>query len=171
MKTTPSKPEISADFHASIQLTVAEVEISDVKEYAQTHGFREQTSRHITIIGSLAKDELRKQPNLACEVNKLLASFDWSFTIKDVYHVKKAGTFGEGSTVIENRESIIRTIDMPTIELFYQKLNELLGANLPTQFPHITLFTKGDREDAHYRGIPIPSEVEFAKLEPIKIPR
>jgi hypothetical protein len=55
---------------------------------------------------------------------------------------------------------------MQDMAKFYREMNKLLGADLPVQFPHITLFTIGERENPKWRGIGIDSEEKFKTLNP-----
>lgn len=168
----PSQPIIKPDYQIFLGLENKEIEVAaDVKKKAIKKGFREQTSRHITILGfdSIAiRNWLINNPNHSVkEIEQLLRDFDWNFTPMHIYHIEKAVNFYKD--VIERRESYISTIDMPDLEKFYKKLNKLLGTNLSVQFPHITLFTKGERVNPRFYGIPIPSKEEFLKLKPILI--
>lgn len=180
MKIKPAKPELFPNGHCQIRLKKSEVDISDIKAFAQKMGFIEQTSRHITIIGDQTEDKInsmlgqlgskQEKEKLLSKIEKIIGQFDWSFSPHhEVYHIKKQGAFGQGSRMIENRESIVRLVNMPGMKRFYTKLNKLFSTNLPVQLPHITLFTKGDRPDARWRGIGIPSTNEFRKLNPEKI--
>lgn len=173
-----SKPHLFPDYHCSIPLSKEEVDISDIETRARAEGYREQTSQHITVMGGRIEESLANRLELMPgpdrqkiidNIISLLEKFKWEFEPKEIYHVKKTGTFGKESTVIEHRQSYIRTIEMPDMEIFFKELNKLLGTNFPMQFSHITLFTKGEREGVRYYGIPIPSVEEFKKLNPIKI--
>lgn len=178
MKIKPSLPKISPNGHCTIKLKKAEVDISDIEETARKMKFSKQTSRHISVIAGRTEDALYKilsrlnveeRKKLVSQIESLINQFDWMSSPQRVaYHIKKRGTFGKESRIIENRESVVRLIDMPDMKRFFNKLNQLLGTKFPPHFPHITLFTKGDRSNATWRGIGIPSEEEFKKLNPRK---
>ncbi|MFA4995555.1 MAG: hypothetical protein WC536_00165 [Patescibacteria group bacterium] len=173
MLIKPNKPVLNSDLHSCIELTANQVNVSDIKERALAEGYREQTSRHITILSGSKVREIIEHTSLDKKVlNKkilsLLLKFDWEYKEKDLFHIEKSG-YWDGSDILENRESYIRTIEMPSIKLLYKKISEKLGKNIPSQFPHITLFTRGERENFKYQGIAIPSEEDFLKLKPIKI--
>lgn len=179
MKIKPTKPKMFQDKYSAIFLKRSEVDISEVKLVALKNHFDEQVERHITITGGITEDAINKKMEemgsekakklFTSEIKALLGSFDWIFTPKDIYWVKKKGTFGRDIIVAEEREAFIRAVEMPDMEKFYQKLNKLLETNIATQFPHITLFAKTDRRDAPWMGIPIPSADEFKRLNPIKL--
>lgn len=148
-----------------------------IESRALNEGFRRQNKRHITILGDstkeLLKDVLNKlsleeRENILEKIKNLLNSLEWKFKPKEIYRIKKQGYFSD-SDILENRESYISIVEIPDMKIFYQKLNSLLKSNLPTQVPHITLFTKGERENPKYYGIPIPSMEEFNTLNPKKI--
>ena len=172
----PFKPLLSADCFSSIPLKKEEVDISDIETKAISDGFKLQTNRHITIIGrqcqqfimnKLENLNAREKEKLIKSIKFLLSSYKWEFAPKDIYLISKKGII-ENSDVIEEKQSYIRLIDMPHMKKFYNKLNELLDTHFPAQFPHITLFTKGDRPDAIWRGISVTSKEEFELLNPIK---
>lgn len=140
-------------------------------------GFRKQDKRHITILGGSTKELLKdilskfsseKRKNVLEKIKNLLNNLEWKFKPKEIYRIKKTG-YIDNPNILENRESYINIVEMPDMEIFYQKLNSLLKCNLPTQIPHITLFTKGERENPKYYGIPVPSVKEFNTLNPKKI--
>lgn len=173
----PKNKPVIEGCEAVLYLDADEVDISDIEEKARAEGYREQTSRHATIIGGTGKDikELiekyptTEQEKIMGEIRKLLRSFDWKFQAKEIYHIEKKGTFTGGGDLIEERESYIRAIDMPDMEKFYNELNKMLNANFPTQFPHITLFTRGERENPVWHGIGIGSKEKFLTLNPKQI--
>ena len=176
---TPSKPIFYSlpDFYSAIWLKKSETDISNIKERAQAERFAEQTKKHITIIGgqsdiiidSLNKMEINQRNNTIEIIKSLLEKFDWQFEPGETFWITKEGFFDKDSKVLERRESYIRVVDLPDMEKFYQELNKLLHTNIPAQFPHITLFSKGENEKRKYKGISIPSKEEFKKLNPQKI--
>ncbi len=174
----PKNKPVMVEDEAALYLDADEVDISDIKERAVSEGYREQTERHVTIIGdsagkaikeALLKHPLEQKQQFLNIVKKLLLELDWEFKFKEIYHIEKTGTFYGGGEHVEERQSYIRAINMPAMEEFYRELNKLLDLNLPTQFPHITLFTKGERENPVWYGIGIGSEEKFKTLSPIKV--
>lgn len=140
-------------------------------------GFRRQNKRHITILGGSTQELLRdilntlsneERKKILNEIKNLLENLEWKFIPKEIYRIQKQDYF-DISNVLEKRESYINIIDIPDIDIFYEKLNSLLKSDLPVQTPHITLFTKGERENPSYYGISISSSKEFKKLNPKKI--
>lgn len=150
---------------------------SVIESSALNEGFRKQDERHITILGGSTKELLKnilnklseqEKEKVLKEIKNILESLKWKFIPKEIYRIKKTG-YIDNSSILENRESYISIVEMPDMEIFYQKLNSLLKSTLPTQLPHITLFTKGERKNPNYYGIPIPSMEEFKTLDPVKV--
>ena len=150
---------------------------SIIKSQALKEGFRKQNKRHITILyGSkqklivdiLNKSSVEKRESIKKEIKDIFESLKWEYTPTEIYKIQKEGYFDDPS-IVEKRKSYINMINMPDMEVFYHKLNSLLKSNLPTQVPHITLFTKGERKNPKWYGIPIPSIKEFNSLSPKKI--
>ncbi len=143
------------------------------EERTMGEGFRKQIDRHITIlyypIDILFKNIFDKdRENFLGKIRELLNNYKWKFKPTNIYKIERKGYFGKLSE-IEHRESYISLVDIPDMRLFYDKLNLLLKLNLPTQFPHITLFTKGERDNPSYYGIPISSIEEFNNFNPREI--
>ncbi|MFA6386453.1 MAG: hypothetical protein WCW04_01655 [Candidatus Paceibacterota bacterium] len=150
---------------------------SFIEDIAIKDGFKKQNERHITIlyypiqkvfenISNNSSVEVKEK--IIKQINDLIKNFEWKFRPTEIYKIEKQGYFN-GSDVLEQRESYIYLVEMPDIEVFYKKLNSLLGSNLPVQFTHITLFTKGERVGASFYGIPVSSVEEFNNFNPKKI--
>lgn len=165
------------DLDCAILLEEEESDSSEIKSIAKAGGFRKQTKRHITILSGstrimlldiLNKFDTEERENIKKEINNILESLEWKYTPTEIYRIKKTG-YIDNPSILENRQSYIMMIKMPDMKIFYKRLNSLLKANLPIQVPHITLFTKGERENPIFYGIPIPSVEEFNALNPKKI--
>jgi hypothetical protein len=175
--TPRNKPIVYEDQESALFLEKSEVDISDIEAKARNEGYREQTERHITIIGGtaqlirelIAEYPADTQEGLWQKIADLLQDYEWKFMPKDVYHIKKTGTFSGGGDLIEERQSYIRAIEMPDMAKYYAEVSKLLNTDLPVQFPHITLFTKGERENPKWYGIGIASEEVFQTMNPVKI--
>lgn len=140
-------------------------------------GFRRQNERHITILGGstseLLKNILNKltkedKKSILDKIKNFIEDLEWKFESKEIYLISKNGCI-DNSSISEERQSYINMVEMPDMQVFYKKLSNLLEANLPVQVPHITLFTKGERKNPVWYGIPIPSKEEFHNLRPQKI--
>ena len=174
----PSKPIIvEAPLGCGIWWNKNQIDYGNLRSRKELKGFRKQTNRHITIIGGKLSRKIKdifnklsvsERKKKLAEFKSILKSLNWKYIQKDIYFINKKSYFGN-SKVLEHRKSYIRTIEMPDIHIFYKKLNILLKAHIAEQFPHITLFTKGERKNTDFYGIPIPSKTEFKKLHPIKI--
>ncbi len=174
----PNKPIIVQGYlGCGIWLKKNQINYGNLKSRKELKGFREQTNRHITIIGGKTSKEIKnilnklsmaERKKKIAELKSILKNLNWLYVQKDIYFVNRKSYFAN-SKFLEHRKSYIRTIEMPDIHIFYRKLNTLLKTRFPTHFPHITLFTKGERKNTDFYGIPIPSKTEFKKLHPIKI--
>jgi len=166
---TPNKPILKNNFFCYIRLKKNQVDTSGVEEIAKEKGFRKQTFRHITIFSSKNFDIIQvvlnkgEQQKIKNQLRQKIKELDWSYEQKDIYLISKK------INKTEKRQSYIMAIKMPAIGEFFKYVNKLLHTNIPTQYPHITLFTKGESKNPKYYGIPIPSTKEFKTLKPIKI--
>lgn len=177
-KIQPSKPIIVEGLlGCMIILNKNQVNYENLKSRKELKGFREQTKRHITIVSGKTLEKIEKVLNKfsISERNKkvadlkiLLRNLKWQYIQKDIYFINQKIYFGNPK-VLEHRKSYIRVIEMPDINIFYRRLNILLKTYIPIQFPHITLFTKGEHPGREYFGIPIQSKIEFKKLHPKKL--
>ncbi|MFA6585823.1 MAG: hypothetical protein WCS86_01540 [Candidatus Paceibacterota bacterium] len=171
----PRKPVLARDFFCAIKLNKSQVDYGNLKSKKELKDFKEQIDRHITIMGgvdrfksALYKFSAKERRKKIIKLKSILKSLKWQYVQKDIYFVNRKSYYGD-SRVLEHRKSYIRLIEMPDMDVFYRKLNILLKTHIPTQFPHITLFAKGERPNAPWRGILIPSKSKFRKLHPIKI--
>lgn len=156
-----------------INLEAGQGESLKIRIRALKEGYREQDKRHITVLSDDKIEEILKHTSLSKdEVNQkilqIVNSYDWHYKELDIYHIEKTGS-EDRSEVKEHRQSYIRTIDMPDMGRFYKELDKTFGTKLLVQFPHITLFTKGEKENPIYYGISVPSEEDFGKLNPEKM--
>ncbi|MFH1366135.1 MAG: hypothetical protein ABIG99_02005 [Patescibacteria group bacterium] len=178
---TPKKPiPISSKGFSEymIKLNKNQVDYENLKFRKELKGFREQSERHITIIGdkaslkierALNKFSLLERKKKVIRLKFLLKNLKWEYVQKDIYLISKK-TYLKGFNVLEKRESYIRLVEMSDINVFYRKLNTLLKTRIPIQVPHITLFTKGEyRPYRNYFGISISSKTMFKKLNPRRI--
>jgi len=165
-----NKPQMVDGFWWILHVENDAVDISSVEKYAQSNDFRPKDEKHVTIIGSKCRDAIvEKMDELGDEgkqkllnsIETLMKKYDWKFEPKEYFHIKKEHEGAE-------KEAIICTISMPCLQPFYNDINTLLNADLPIQFPHISLFTKGPINKDGYYGIPMPSEEEFNKSNPVK---
>lgn len=171
------KPIIKDGLYCGLLLEGEGADSSRIESIATEEGFRKQTERHVTILGGQAQiilkgilDKLSDEEGVEIleKIKSLLESLEWKYKQKEIYKIRKQGYFDDPN-ILENRQSYICMIDMPDMDVFYKELNSLLKTDIPVQVPHITLFTKGERENSKWYGIPIPSIEEFNKLEPVSI--
>lgn len=172
------KPVLLPNFRCYIKLNKDEVDISNIKTKATKEGYREQTERHITIIGRTGSQVIRKLLNKLApkeksqtvkKIKKIINKLDWQFTPKEIYHVSRRDHLSKNDED-DNRESYVRIVNMPAARKFKKELRTLFNAEIPTHcFPHITLFTRGEEPNPKYCGIPIRSKEIFDRLHPKKI--
>ncbi|MCL5411001.1 MAG: hypothetical protein M1324_04090 [Patescibacteria group bacterium] len=167
----PDKPTFNPDL--CINLEVGQGDSVKIRKQALKEGYREQDKRHVTLLSDSKIEEILKYTSLSKdEVSKKILqianNYDWRYKELDIYHIEKVGS-EDRPEVKEHRQSYVRAINMPDMGKFYKELDETFGTKLLVQFPHITLFTKGEKENLIYYGISISSEEVFKKLKPIKI--
>lgn len=174
----PSKPIIvKGILGCMIKLNKNQIDYGNLESKKELKGFREQTERHITIVGDktltkienvLNKFPVSERKNKIAKLKSILKNLEWKFLQKDIYLINKKKYLGDRK-ILEHRKSYVRLIDMPDMYYFYHKLNILLKTHISAQLPHITLFTKGENPSREYFGISIPSKAAFKKLHPKKI--
>lgn len=170
------KPILNDDLFCYIRLKKSQIDYGKLRSKAKREGFREQIDRHITIIGGATQDRVLKilskrkpeeRKKIVKEIGSIAKNPDWKYVQGDVYEIERR-KYLKRYKVWEHRESYIRIIEMPAMGLFYRNLNTLLHTHIPTQFPHITLFTKGEGPGFKFYGIPIVSRAEFKQFHPKK---
>ena len=135
--------------------------LTQKNEFHSTIIGRETGDLIVSMLNNLSTEE---RSAIISKIEKLSNEFTWTYTPKEEYlFILKV--YGPDDT----RKSIIQIINLPDLQPFYTKLNELLGTCFAIPFPHITLFTTSTREDKKLRGIGIYSEEDLISLNPIKI--
>lgn len=174
----PKKPILlHKPFEYTIELNKNQVDYSDLKNKKEIKNFREQTYRHITIINDTISKKIEQALNKfspsekkmkITEIKSILKKLQWEYSEKQIYLIEKKA-YIKNLKINEHRKSYIRVIEIPDIKIFYHELNTILKTHIPTQFPHITLYTKGEHPNRGYFGISISSKSAFKKLNPKKI--
>src|SRR3989344_1196592 len=149
----------------------------DVEKVAKQKGLSRKREFHITLIGSatgeaiiekISGSDYKINEKTLSKIQELSKKFNWEFSFqKEYYFISKS--YSEPGQENERRQSIIQAIELPNLIVFYKKLNQRLGTNFDTPFPHITLFTNSTRKDKKLWGIGLYSEKEFYSLKPVKI--
>lgn len=156
------------------------VDLDKLKELAEKNGFEPKTEFHITVLGFKNGSEVKKalkalpepeRQNAIEQIKSIVDSTDWNFTFEDQrFHLSKEyitqNPKNKGEELKEKRESYIQMINLPGMEIFYDKLNAILGTNLEAPPAHITLYTSGDDKEKSKMGIGINTDEEFLKLDP-----
>lgn len=174
----PSKPvKLCGFFEYTIKLKDKDVNYKILESFKGIKKFKKQNFLHITIIGdkasnkteeALKKFSTKEQNKKINKIKNLIKKLDWQYSEKAIYLISKDSLIGDKKTK-EHRESYIRVIDMPDITILFREINKKLKTNIPVQFPHITLFTRGEHKSRTYRGISISSKSIFKKLNPRRV--
>ena len=155
-------------------------DLNRIGEIAKEKGFDEKEEFHITVLGFKNGSEIKKilkklppeeQQTKLAEIQTLVDSTDWSFEPEESrYHISKEyktpDPKNKGAEISETRESYIQRVRMQAMQDFYKKLNAILGSNLESPPPHVTLYTNGTDKEKAKMGIGINSEAELAQLNP-----
>lgn len=173
------KPQLKKNLYCWIRLRKDEVDISSLRGKAIREKYREQTKRHITIIGGTTTEKIRnifkvldakRKKIYRKKIALMLKRLQWGYYQKSIYHIAKTGYFTwDGGVRKEKRRAYIASLELPAIRILYRRINRLLHTRFPTQYPHITLYTKGEKQNNLYYGIPISSTKEFKSFHPKKI--
>lgn len=103
------------------------------------------------------------------ELEKRLRTYDWNYEETDHFLSIEKKYSGTRATPDEVRRSIIQEVTLPRLEQFYIDLNAVLGTDLKTPYPHITLYTTSTRADRVFRGIGVYSKDELDALSPKQV--
>jgi hypothetical protein len=172
-KITPPQPEIFESLFCGIDLPNKIVDVASIKDRAIADGFHEQPNKHITILYTAKKlknfiDKLGEE-KIKQIILQAIEGLNWEYEEKEIYYIEKKSIFPGENQKEEYRQSYIRVIDQPDMAIFYERLSKKLGETIKPNFPHITLFSKGEGENPDYLGIGIPDYTDFQTLKPIKI--
>lgn len=107
-------------------------------------------------------------------IRALFEAFAWEYTPLDEFYRQERAYEGKdddefGGVPAHVRRSIIQKADMPDMQPFYGALRELLGIELGTPVPHVTLFAWSDYPPRMTQGIGICSEEDFEAFSRGKI--
>jgi len=148
------------------------VDIERLKEKLEPEGFSPKSEFHFTVVGFKSGrrlvQALKMRPAAAEKVRALIEGTDWGlestpkiYRIAKDYNLKDSAT---GEARVEQRESIVEVLGLSGLDEFYRSLSAVSGTELEPQFPHLTLFTKGNSA-----GIGVNSREEFDKMNPEEI--
>ncbi len=162
-----------------LKVTPSTDSLNKTKKYAEREGLSEKKEFHTTLIGfdsgkiilekinSLhrPKEETEK---ILIKIKELFESYKWSYEFLDDFY-KIDRKYDYDNKMSEKRSSIIETINLPDLENFYKKLNEIIDAEIPLPFPHITLYTNSIDKKYELSGIGINSKDQFVEMNPEKL--
>ena len=152
--------------------------LASLRKIAEEEGLSQKDEFHITIIGSQTGKAIREkmlsmssveQDDFLSRIENLSNSFTWTYSFTPEYKLISKTYGGENGIPAESRRSIIQTLELPDLNRFYKKLNELLGTEFSVPFPHVTLFTTSTNEATRLQGIGVYSEEQLKTLNPVKI--
>ncbi len=163
-----------------LEVNREQVDLSGLQSLAEKNNFDPKDSFHITVLSFKNAAEIKKTLGMLpeaerqkrfTEIKSLIDTNNWNFTLEPRrYHISKEYVSpdpqNKGTKLKERRESYIQMVNLPGMEIFYNKLNEILGVNLEIPPAHITLYTGGDDREKAKIGIGIKSQDEFLKLNP-----
>jgi hypothetical protein len=174
----PNKPvKLCGFFEYTIKLKEKEVDCEILKKIKELKKFKKQNFLHITVIGDKSSERIeralrkftqKEQKNKIKQIKGFIKKLEWQYSQKNTYLISKDSLIGN-KKIREHRESYIVLIEMPDIKLLFKEINKILKTNVPVQFPHITLFTRGEHKSRTYKGISISSKSVFKNLNPKRI--
>ncbi|MBI3957038.1 MAG: hypothetical protein HY340_03550 [Candidatus Kerfeldbacteria bacterium] len=148
--------------------------------FAQERGYEPKSEFHVTLIGFRNGKKIRealkrlapdRQRQTIGRINDLIAETDWTITNAEqqLMHITKDYVVVDQDRQErsrETRESVIQLLQLRGTEIFYQKINEMLGTSLEAPPTHLTLFTKGTDPERSRSGIGIETPSELEQLRP-----
>jgi len=145
------------------------IDIEQLRIRLESQMFEPKDEFHFTVVGTRNGKKLagaiKSQPGLSKKVGELIRTSNWELgSTPQIYKVTKEYAIPDpktGENRSESRQSVVQVLDLPGLDAFYRNLNAISSAEIEPQFPHITLFTMGDK-----MGIAINSREEFEKMSP-----
>lgn len=156
------------------------IDLESLRNLAEEKGLEPKNEFHITVLGFKNGGEIKKvlkvlsaeqRLKVISQIKILVENTNWSFAFEpQKYHISKeylsSVQKGSEDQLVERREAIIQMVTLPEIQLFYDKLNSILGIKLEIPPNHITLYTGGSDKEKSKMGIGINSLSEFLKMNP-----
>ncbi len=149
-----------------------------LKVFAEQNGYSPKNEFHVTIIGygqgkriieAFAPLSEAERSSRYDDIARLIKRTDWTIDSKQqLWHARKEYDYNDHVTnerVHETRETILQPLTL-RLDEFYKSLSGIVGTEITSQFPHITLYTKGTDPVRSRVGIGINSEQEFQSLHP-----
>jgi hypothetical protein len=174
----PNKPvKLCGFFEYTIKLKEKEVDCKILQKIKDIKKFKKQNFLHITIIGDKASERIEKalkkltkkeQEKRVKQIKSTIKKLKWQYSQKAIYLINKHSLIGD-KKIKEHRESYIALVEMPDMKILFREINKILKTSIPAQFPHITLFTRGEHKSRIYKGISVSSKSVFKKLNPKKV--
>lgn len=160
------------DFNAksgTLTIPLPKMQVSTLPDYVRREAkdFQAKADLHVTVVGFRLARKIKKAikhtPELKEQLDKLVASTNWSFApTSSFFQLRKTyGTPPITGQPENTRHSIVQMLNMPGLVTFYAKLGTLLGEKIDVPPAHLTLFTSGDPA-----GIGVASVSEFLGAAP-----
>lgn len=143
---------------------------------ARSLGLGKKDEFHASVIasrnGKILKKALADSPDkdaLADLIRREFESREWRYRLlpeyclmEKFYDRAELDKSGYGTEIPEQkRQTLIQKIELPDLAGFYAAINQATGLELPSPFPHITLFSGSDYAPMAQRGIGIYSKKDF----------
>lgn len=144
---------------------------------AEQRGLFEKPECHISlvveksamhIIDALKQMQIQNQEQVKNEIIDLFNQLDFTYELTDVYSLQEKtysreelNERGLQDEPVHTRRSIIQMVNMPDIEIFFNKVSQLLNTNIDMPLSHITIFAWSDYDKKKNRGIGISSQKDF----------
>lgn len=151
-----------------------------IKEYAKSNNFIEKHEYYLTILsfqnGKRIQQVIASNPSfLRDDILHIAESLAWKIEHLHEYHVLQRTIpefilHGVIQTPRHTRRSIIEKIVVPDLQVFFQRISDLLKIHLEVPVAHLTLFTWSDYEPEAKNGIALNSSDDFNKYAKMSIP-
>ncbi|MBS3922942.1 MAG: hypothetical protein KGZ37_07355 [Nitrosarchaeum sp.] len=146
-----------------------------ISAVAQEKGLYEKTECHVSLVVEKSavkiREGLAKSGNperVKAEILDLFNSLNFEYDLTNDYSFQEKSYTREElderglqDEPVHLRRSVVQVVDMPDVEIFYNKVSELLNIEIEIPVPHTTIFAWSDYEKKKDRGIGISSKKDF----------
>ena len=161
MALQPVQPRYEASTATFLlQVDKGDVGLDNEVLHLEDKDFQPKKETHITVIGSFQGPKLlesiRERPELEDRLRDAIQDRDWQFQPLDTWYLISREKTEEESSQTVHVESIIRMVEVPGIEGFFQSVSDIFDMDLDPPPTHVTLYTYHDPE-----GIAISTKREL----------
>ncbi len=146
-----------------------------VMNFAKEKGLYEKTECHVSLVVEKSAVKIRQgllnvdnPDEVKKEILDLFNTLTFEYTLSDTYsyqektytrqELDERGLQEESPHI---RKSIVQVVEMPDMDVFYNKVSQLLNFDIEIPIPHTTIFAWSDYEKKKDRGIGISSKADF----------